>query len=539
MPKNIPTWLETAVFYEIYPQTFYDSNGDGIGDIPGIIQKLDYVASLGANAIWLNPCWESPFGDAGYDVSDYYKVASRYGTNDDLRQMIEAAHQLGIRILLDLVPGHTSIECAWFKESCKHERNEFSDWYIWTDSVWTPPLPGLQNVRGYADRNSAYIVNFFYMQPALNFGFANPDPQYPWQQSVDAPGPQAVRREIKKIMQYWLEKGCDGFRVDMAASLVKNDPDKRLTAAFWQDIRSWLDREYPQAAILSEWSNPAQAIPSGFHMDFYIHFNVKGYSALFRKPHARLWSGGDPYGFSYFDRSGHGNLMQFLDEYLRHYEKTKDLGFISIPSGNHDIHPRLADGRKPQDLELAFLFLLTMPGVPFVYYGDEIGMRFLPDLPSKEGGFERTGSRTPMQWSAGPTAGFSSAAPNLFYLPVDLRPGSPNVAAQEADPASLLQRVRQLVALRKAHPALCASGSFTVVHAAAGDSLFVYRREAAGEDLLVALNPKGRPVEACLPAGLIRQEPKTLYGQSEAFVKEGDGWLIRLLGISGGVYQLG
>jgi len=537
--RQSPAWLETAVFYEIYPQTFYDSNGDGIGDIPGIIQKLDYVVSLGANAIWLNPCWESPFGDAGYDVSDYYKVAPRYGTNDDLRRLFNEAHRRGIHILLDLVPGHTSIECAWFKESCKHERNEFSDWYIWTDSVWTPPLPGLQNVRGFAQRNAAYIVNFFYMQPALNYGFATPDPQYPWQQPVDAPGPQAVRGEIKKIMKFWLDQGADGFRVDMAASLVKNDPDKKATMAFWQEVRAWLDQEYPQAALVSEWSQPSQSIPAGFHMDFYLHFGVKGYTALFRKGTTNPRSGGDPYSFSYFDRSGHGNIRQFLDEYLPFYEKTKDLGFISIPSGNHDIRPRLADGRNVDDLKVAFLFLLTMPGVPYIYYGDEIGMRFVPNLASVEGAFDRTGSRTPMQWSEETNAGFSSAPQEKFYLPVDARPGRPSVAAQEDVPNSLLNTVRQLSGLRKAHPALYASGSFDVIHAEAGDSLFVYQRTGGSETLLIALNPADHPVEAILPAGVIRKPPKILYGQPPALSQEGDGWRLSLPGVAGGVYQVG
>ena len=137
-----PSWLEKAVFYEIYPQTFYDSNGDGIGDIPGLIQKLDYVQSLGVNAIWLNPCFDSPFGDAGYDIRDYYKVADRYGTNQDLCTFFEEARKRGLRVLLDLVVGHTSIENEWFKQSCKHARNEYSDWFIWTDSVWAPPRLG-------------------------------------------------------------------------------------------------------------------------------------------------------------------------------------------------------------------------------------------------------------------------------------------------------------------------------------------------------------------------------------------------------------
>jgi maltose alpha-D-glucosyltransferase/alpha-amylase len=135
-PAHTPAWLENAVFYQVYPQSFRDSNGDGIGDLRGIIEKLPYLQKLGVTAIWLNPCYESPFGDAGYDVADFYKVAPRYGTNDDLRALFTEAHKLGIRVMLDLVAGHTSDQCEWFRQSQRHERNTYSDWYIWNDNVW-------------------------------------------------------------------------------------------------------------------------------------------------------------------------------------------------------------------------------------------------------------------------------------------------------------------------------------------------------------------------------------------------------------------
>ena len=238
--RSMPDWLEKAVFYEIYPQSFFDSNGDGIGDLPGILQKLEYLQYLGINAVWLNPCFASPFQDAGYDISDFYQVAPRYGTNEDLRTLFEEAGRLGIRILLDLVPGHTSIEHPWFQASARHKHNEFSDWYIWTDSGWTWEVPGVRLVNGYGERDATFITNFFYCQPALNYGFANPDPNYPWQQPVDAPGPQQVRKELRNIMKFWLDLGASGFRVDMAASLIKNDPGWRETIKLWQEIRVWL-----------------------------------------------------------------------------------------------------------------------------------------------------------------------------------------------------------------------------------------------------------------------------------------------------------
>ncbi|MBQ4236285.1 MAG: hypothetical protein II716_05570, partial [Treponema sp.] len=214
-------WLKDAIFYEIYPQSFCDSNGDGIGDIPGIIKKLDYIQELGCNAIWLNPCFDSPFVDAGYDIRDYYLVAPRYGTNEDLKQLFAEAHKRGMHILLDLVPGHTSIESEWFKKSGLEKRNEYTDRYIWGDTIWenfsdVGSVTGA--IRGGTEGNAACAVNFFSAQPALNYGFACPDKTKPWQQPMDAPGPMATREAIKDVMRFWLGMGCDGFRVDMAHS---------------------------------------------------------------------------------------------------------------------------------------------------------------------------------------------------------------------------------------------------------------------------------------------------------------------------------
>ena len=191
---------------------------------------------------------------------------------------------------------------------------------------------------------------------------------------------------------------------------------------------------YPEAAIVSEWSSPPAAIGAGFHMDFLLHFGSAAYSSLFRKPYSTN-TGTDKYGFSFFDRSGHGNIMEFLDEYLPQYQETRTKGLICLITGNHDITPRLAINRDGDDLELCYLFLLTMPGAPFIYYGDEIGMRTIAGLGSKEGGISRTGSRTPMQWEPGPKAGFSSASPEQFYLPVDPAADRPDVASQHVRPA--------------------------------------------------------------------------------------------------------
>lgn len=263
----------TKYFYEIYPQSFYDRNGDGIGDIPGIIEKLDYIHDLGCNALWLNPCYLSPFGDAGYDVSDYCQVAPRYGTNEDLIYLFREAHMRDMHVILDLVPGHTSTEHPWFRESCKNEPNQYWGRYIWTDSVWTDAADyeGISgSLRGLYPRNGSVVVNFFSNQPALNYGFANPSE--PWQSAVDAPEALVTRQAMKDVMEFWISKGCDGFRVDMAGSLVKNDYGSVETIKLWQDIRKFLDDKYPEAVLISEWGEPDKSLMAGFHMDFLLHY---------------------------------------------------------------------------------------------------------------------------------------------------------------------------------------------------------------------------------------------------------------------------
>lgn len=526
-----PAWLENAIFYQIYPQSFQDSNNDGIGDIPGIISRLDYLESLGVNALWLNPCFVSPFQDAGYDVSDYYRVAPRYGSNADLIHLFQEAHRRGMHVLLDLVPGHTSTQHPWFQQSCQHQPNPYSDWYIWTDSAWKWQVPGFRAVSGYGERDGSYITNFFFFQPALNYGFANPDPEHPWQQPVNAPGPQRVRQELKNIMRFWLEKGADGFRVDMAFSLVKNDPGQAATCQLWREMRAFLDQEFPEAIIISEWSNPSLAINAGFHMDFLLPFGTPGWTALLRKPYGP-GPAHDPYAFSFFDRSGHGNIREFLDDYLKHYQATRSTGLIAFPTGNHDVNPRLSIGRDEQDLKLIFLMLLTMPGVPFIYYGDEIGMRTISGLPSKEGAYDRTGIRTPMQWDASSNAGFSNAMAEVLYLPVDPAPDRPSVAQAEANPDSLISHIRTLAAIRKNHPALQSGAEFTVVVAEAGKCPIVFLRSRGNEHALVGINPSNQPGAVDLP-DLGPINPKLLYGQADIISRSNNIWQLALPPVSG------
>lgn len=536
MKRQTPEWLQQAVFYQIYPQSFYDSNDDGIGDIPGILQKLDYIESLGVNAVWINPCFVSPFHDAGYDVADYTRVAPRYGTNKDLRKLFVEAKKHGIRILLDLVPGHTSVEHPWFQASQKHAKNPYTDYYIWTDSVFEIPEPDLPVVRGLAQRDAGFVTNFFCFQPALNYGFAQTDPSHPWMQPVDASGPQLVRDEIKKIMAFWLEMSASGFRVDMAASLVKRDPHKTETSRFWNGIRDWLEEAYPEAALVSEWGNPAQAIPAGFHVDFLLGFNSPGWISLFRKRGLGRWR--DPYGWAFFDESGHGSIMPFLDETLPYLKAVNSRGYVALITGNHDETPRIADGRSIEMMKLIYIFLLTMPCTPFIYYGDEIGMRYL-DLPSKEGGYQRTGVRTPMQWSHAKNAGFSNAPAEDLYLPVDDAADRPTVTDQDADPDSLLNRVRSLIKTRNALQALGADGAFEVVFAEDGRLPFVYTRSKGDQKVMVALNPSGKEVSVDLPQDALDGVPDALDAPDGAqLVRLGESWKLTLGPVSGAMYRV-
>lgn len=498
--KN-PIWLEQAVFYEIYPQSYQDTNADGIGDLQGIIDRLPYIQELGCNAIWMNPCFVSPFYDAGYDIADYKKVAPRYGTNADLKRLFEEVHKRGMHLILDLVPGHTSIEHPWFKESLKPEHNALSDRYIWTDSVWEDPK-GVANitgsVSGLSDRDGACATNFYTIQPALNYGFANPTK--PWMQGVNEEGPMATRAAIKDIMRFWLEMGCDGFRVDMAHSLVKADEDGQATVALWQDFRAFLDAEFPNAVIISEWGQPDKSLLGGFHMDFLLHFGPSHYNDLFRVE--------EPF----FSQRGKGDVSAFVKKYLDSYQKTQGKGLICIPSGNHDMS-RISERLNEAEIKLAFVFLLTMPGVPFIYYGDEIGMRHLAGTPSVEGGFERTASRSPMQWDHTVNAGFSSADPELLYIPIDPDPNRPTAEKALQNNDSIYHEIQQLIALRHAVPALCSSGTITFLYAEENQYPLVYRRTKETEEIVIALNPSGNTVSCKIDSA---DPMETLYQRGGA-----------------------
>lgn len=548
-----PDWLRDGVIYQVYPSSYKDSDGNGIGDIRGVISELDYIESLGVRAIWFNPLFVSGWIDGGYDVIDFYRVDPRFGTNNDLVELIRKAHDKGIKVMLDLVAGHTSDKHPWFLQSAEDTNLQYSDYYIWSDRL--PDKKAEQDLEtmlkdpdymqntlgkwmksGYP-RDKYYYKNFYACQPALNYGFANPDPDHPWEQGVDAPGPRAVRQELKDIIAFWYDKGVDGFRVDMASSLVKNDKDKKEILNLWREVREWSDKNYPDHVLMAEWGSPKYCLAAGYNVDMDLN-NTKGHNRrlYFDRKHQAdggvyfSLDGGQPsvrdlYGNPWpedkIDRTTTpaDMLKEYYDYFTDCVESTSEMGYFATISGNHD-HLRINVGPRntPEQLKVMLSWILNMP-LPILYYGDEIGMRSLVDMPNVEGanhnGKERAGARTPMQWNSGVNAGFSTCSPDDIYLPVcpewtpansypqylawkkeyacgragTTAPGNITVESQDDDPNSLLNWTRSLIALRKEHGALWADSRFIPIFNAENPYPMVYLRTDGEESILVALNP--------------------------------------------------
>lgn len=555
-----PSWLKDAVIYQVYPSSYQDSDGNGIGDIPGVISRLDYIQSLGVTAIWFNPLFESGWIDGGYDVIDFYKVDPRFGTNSDLVELVRQAHGRGIKVLLDLVAGHTSDKNPWFIQSSEDKNLRYSDYFIWSDRLPNKKAEEdlkemmkdpnyMQNTRGKwmssdAPRGKFYYKNFYACQPALNYGFANPDPSHPWEQPVDAPGPRAVRNELKNIIAFWYDKGVDGFRVDMASSLVKDDKDKAETIRLWREVREWSDRNYPDHVLMAEWGNPKFCLASGYNIDMNLNGSGTAVRRMYfdRKHQANggcyfSLNGGQPSTMDLYgnpwpedkivrDATPAEMLKEWYDYFTDQLSWTRDWGYFASLTGNHD-HLRFNTGERnnPDQLKVMMAWIMTMP-LPILYYGDEIGIRSLVELPNVEGanhnGKERAGGRSPMQWDGSENAGFSTCAPEKIYLPVcpEWTPatsypaylewkknGSPKptakgaitVESQENDPSSLLNWTRALIRLRHERPELWADSEFIPVFDAEHPYPMVFKRTDGAKTILVALNPTGRKQTLLLP----------------------------------------
>ena len=550
-----PEWLRDGVIYQVYPSSYKDSDGNGIGDIQGVISELDYIESLGVRAIWFNPLFVSGWIDGGYDVIDFYRVDPRFGTNNDMVELIEKAHAKGIKVMLDLVAGHTSDKHPWFIQSSQDTNLQYSDYYIWSDRLPDAKAEKdletmlkdpnyMQNTIGKwmkseYPRNKFYMKNFYACQPSLNYGYANPDPSRPWEQGVDAPGPKAVRQELKDIIAFWYGKGVDGFRVDMANSLVKNDKDKKEIMNLWREIREWSDKNYPDHVLMAEWGSPKYCLAAGYNIDMDLN-STKAHNRRMYFDRKHQADGG-----SYFSLNGgqpsvrdlYGNawpedkidckttaaemLKEYYDYFTDCLESTETMGYFATITGNHD-HLRINMGARntPDQLKVMLTWVLTMP-MPILYYGDEIGMRSLVDLPNVEGanhnGKERSGARTPMQWTSGETAGFSTCSPDKLYLPVctewspatsypqyldwkknfeagkvkPIAKGEITVESQDKDPESILNWTRELIALRKSSEALWADSKFIPIFNESQPYPMVYLRSNGKETFLIALNPTG------------------------------------------------
>jgi maltose alpha-D-glucosyltransferase / alpha-amylase len=299
-----------------------------------------------------------------------------------------------------------------------------------------------------------------------------------------------MRAELRRIIGYWMKMGVDGFRVDMASSLIKNDFDFTETFGLWKEVRKWFSQQYPQGVLVAEWSNPKLAIKAGFMIDFLMHFNVPGYPSLFFNK-----GGVFHRDTCFFDLAGNGTPFEFIQNYTAELKDISGKGYVSVPTANHDINRLNSGSRNSVDqLKAAMIFLLSLKGIPFIYYGDEIGMKFLPNLPNKEGSVlwqdaNRAGSRTPMQWTGDDKAGFSTADHAHFYLPVDPDPLKPNVADQQHNPGSLLELTKLMLYLRKTWPALGNEGNIVFLNDQATKYPLCFLRENGKQKLLVVVNP--------------------------------------------------
>ncbi len=488
-------WWQKAVFYQIYPRSFADGNGDGIGDLQGMLEKLDYLAELGVEGVWLSPHYPSPQADCGYDVADYCDVAPEYGTLDDFRLFLDAAHQRGIRVILDMVFNHTSDQHRWFLESKSSRDNPKRDWYIWRDTPnnWGSFFGGPAWTYD-AQTGQYYLHQFCKEQPELNW--RNPE----------------VKAAMLDTLRFWMKRGVDGFRMDVIGLLIKdkdlrdnppnpnappnlpeNDLFSRLLQVYnmYQDenhavmreIRQVLDEYDDRCAIGELWGPLSEWVRYyGEHGDeLHLPFN-------FRLMDGMTWN---------------AQQMRAVVDSLE--AALPDFAWPNYVLGNHD-RTRLATrfGGEAQ-ARVAAMLLLTLRGTPTIYYGEEIGMEDVPIPPDKiqdpQGinlGPERTRDvcRTPMQWDAGPNAGFSPAGVET-WLPIAADYVTRNVAALSADPHSILTLYKRLLRLRRATPALY-GGSYRPLDVEP-DNVYVYLRKADAQRYLIALNFATEPRTLAIP----------------------------------------
>ncbi len=485
-------WYKNAIFYEVNARAFFDSNGDGHGDLRGLMLKLDYIKDLGIDCIWLQPIYQSPLRDDGYDISDYYRLLPTYGTLDDFSALVQAAHARGIRLIADLVLNHTSDQHPWFQSARSSRTSPYRDYYVWsdTDQKYSQTriifLDTEKSNWTWDEQAGQYFWHRFYSsQPDLNYD--NP----------------AVQAEMLNVIKFWLDLGIDGFRADAVPYLFEREgtscENLPETHAFLKKMRRFIDDNYPGAILLCEANQwPEDVRPYfGDGDEFQLGFHFPAMPRIFKSLRAGNGSSlvdilnrtppiPENCQWCTFLRNHDELTLEMVTEEERQWmwrEYAPDPRMRLNLGIRRRLAPLLDNDRRK--IELANSLLFTLPGSPFLYYGDEIGMGdniWLDD---------RNGVRTPMQWDATPNAGFSSASPDKFYLPLiddDVySPQQVNVAAQQADPASQLNLIKRFIAVRKQHSALN-EGGLEWVETQGNPAILAYYRSAPTETLLAVHN---------------------------------------------------
>lgn len=525
-------WWKHALIYQVYPRSFQDSNHDGIGDLEGIRQRLPYLKDLGVDAIWLSPFFKSPMKDFGYDVSDYCDVDPMFGTLEDFDRLLDETHRLGLRLLIDLVPNHTSDQHPWFIESRSSRQHPKRDWYIWQDPKpdGSPPNNWMSYFGGPSwtlDQQTGqyYLHQFLPEQPDLNW--RNPE----------------VRQAIYDAMRFWLKRGVDGFRVDVIWLLVedaqfRDEPPNphwkegefdrgRHLHIYQEDQPETLEAVMEMRQVLDEFSTPGQERP--MVGEIYLPYSqLMPYYGTAERPGCHL-----PFNFHLIFRGlGNWNAANIRSIIQEYEQSLPPWGSPNWVLGNHDQH-RVATRIGPEQAKVAAMLLLTLRGTPTWYYGDELAMEDGPIPLNKiqdpaalrqmnvqgEHGLSpgRDPERTPMQWDHSPNAGFSRAEP---WLPVNPDYPQRNVAAQQADPHSMLNFVKQLAQLRREAGFL---GDFQTLPSA--EPVLAYSR---GGQFAIFLNLSDQPVNVALPLGELALSTHPTRHDLNPMLQANEGIIVRL-----------
>jgi alpha-glucosidase len=482
-------WWHKEIFYQIYPRSFQDSNGDGIGDLPGIIRRLDHLKWLGIGAVWISPIYPSPMADFGYDISDYTDIHPIFGKLDDFDRLVKEVHRRGMKLILDLVPNHSSDQHPWFLESRSSRDNPKRDWYIWKDPALNGESPNnwLSAFGGSAwewDENTQqyYYHAFLKEQPDLNW--RNPE----------------VQEAMFDVMRFWLDRGVDGFRVDVMWHMIKDDqfrdnppnPDYQQHMNTYEQLLPVYSTDQPEVhGIIRKMRKVLDSYDERMMIgEIYLPI-----SKLMRYYGTDNKGANLPFNFQLLTRPWDAQqIAAAIDEYEG---ALPSKGWPNWVLGNHD-QPRIASRIGIQQAMVAAVLLLTLRGTPTIYYGEEIGMRDVPipydmiqdpqglNMPGKN--LSRDPARTPMQWSNDRNSGFSHAEP---WLPVGKSYTRENVQAQKHDPYSMLSLYKRLINLRQNEFSLIA-GKYAPVYS--DRQMLAYSRKAEGEDeFIIVLNLSHRP----------------------------------------------